>query len=603
MRHRSIVARPTSNTMTSVTYLWNQVPITKKVRDPSFILTNNEGSFVHLGNKPSSKFQGVFLSHKRHVYKFLDSIEVKGDVHSLQNNFSDVVRHRELMSEIFYMPSHHHSLCYETSEKSTLTITMDCRRDVDFRNYGRFYNIYENDNAIVIEFTKKTDQREDRSHDEEEYKLYLAIVTDGSHRAGGNWINRNYEDDAKRNSSADRWVYEALTITGTRTVFGMSTTEHGAISDAHYCFAQLDTLREHQRNHLPIVDNLPELAARTAMNSLVTNLGIYAGLPWFYQYWNRDQLIALSGAHPYIQKHIIMRCMRSVNHNGRLVNVSGSQYTDTGLGSSDSIGWLFFRASELHSQRIFNLTDVGEITETLRRSLKEQQQHYGRDGFIYSGPNETWMDTSFNDYGREGFPIEIQALTLASYNFLSQLTKDSAIKKQELRMARLVRQHFWDGNNIADVLGHPETRPNFFIAAYVYPKLLTKKEWERAIQNALPRLWLGWGGLSSLMKDDLNFHPNYTGENNQSYHRGDSWYWINNLAAIVMHRVNPTLFRPYIEKIREASVRDLLWNGSIGTCSEVSSASRPTSSGCLNQAWSDSTLLELFKELDSSNNS
>jgi len=88
--------------------------------------------------------------------------------------------------------------------------------------------------------------------------------------------------------------------------------------------------------------------------------------------------------------------------------------------------------------------------------------------------------------------------------------------------------------------------------------------------------------------------PNYTGANNKSYHRGDSWYWLNNLTAICLMKVNAKKYKKYINTIKQASIKDILWQGGIGSASEVSSAAEQTGSGCLNQAWSDATFLELL---------
>lgn len=110
-------------------------------------------------------------------------------------------------------------------------------------------------------------------------------------------------------------------------------------------------------------------------------------------------------------------------------------------------------------------------------------------------------------------------------------------------------------------------------------------------------MWLNWGGLATIDKNHYLFQKKHTGANDLSYHRGDSWYWLNNLAAIVMYRVNKIKYRSKINKILEASVNDLLWMGAVGCSSEISSAEKQTSDGCLNQAWSNAMLIELLDEV------
>jgi glycogen debranching enzyme len=150
---------------------------------------------------------------------------------------------------------------------------------------------------------------------------------------------------------------------------------------------------------------------------------------------------------------------------------------------------------------------------------------------------------------------------------------------------------------LADGLDDWTVRPNIFIAAYVYPELLSKTEWTLCFKNALPKLWLSWGGLASIDKNNPLFTPRYTGETRQSYHRGDSWFWINNLAALVMSRTNKAKFKRYIDAIAKASAKEILTSGAVGHHAEVSSASRLESQGCMAQAWSDAMFIELVEEL------
>jgi len=60
------------------------------------------------------------------------------------------------------------------------------------------------------------------------------------------------------------------------------------------------------------------------------------------------------------------------------------------------------------------------------------------------------------------------------------------------------------------------------------------------------------------------FISEHTGENNESYHNGDSWFWINNLAAICLYRLDRKKYKKYIDKIIEASTKEILWQGAIG---------------------------------------
>ena len=106
----------------------------------------------------------------------------------------------------------------------------------------------------------------------------------------------------------------------------------------------------------------------------------------------------------------------------------------------------------------------------------------------------------------------------------------------------------------------------YFLAYYFYPDLFLKSDWEIIFDNALMHLRTSWGGISSLSYKDVEFKENYTGENNLSYHRGDSWYWINNIAAIALQDLNNKKYRRDISKLMMTSTYDILKNGMFRIC-------------------------------------
>jgi glycogen debranching enzyme len=222
------------------------------------------------------------------------------------------------------------------------------------------------------------------------------------------------------------------------------------------------------------------------------------------------------------------------------------------------------------------------------------------------------MDTGAGNDVRKGIRLEIQALTLAMYKFmqyLAKLTKNDAqlkeYKELEESFAKKVKNLLWTNSFLADGFDNGERdntiRPNVFIAAYVYPELLSKEEWVKCFETVLPRLWCDWadkgGGLATIDKESELFQKDYSGENNKSYHRGDSWYYLNCLAAIVMHKTDPEKFKKYVDDILKSSTNALLYNGIIGHLAELSSASHFESTGSLAQAWSEAFYIELINEL------
>lgn len=212
---------------------------------------------------------------------------------------------------------------------------------------------------------------------------------------------------------------------------------------------------------------------------------------------------------------------------------------------------------------------------------------------VVSKENETWMDS----LKREGFRIEIQAMQLYMYSFMHRLTKNSIYLKLEKELKEEVLKRFWNNNFLKDGADDFEIRPNIFIAYYFYPQLLSKNEWIKCFDNAIKNLWNSWGGFSTVSRESDLFIEEHTGEKNESYHNGDSWFWINNLAALCLYRTDKKRYKNYVDKILQASTKEILWKGAISHHAELSSSKELRSEGCLTQAWSSAMYIELINEI------
>jgi glycogen debranching enzyme len=214
------------------------------------------------------------------------------------------------------------------------------------------------------------------------------------------------------------------------------------------------------------------------------------------------------------------------------------------------------------------------------------------------------MDTAVNEQdGRAGACIEIQALFLAQFKLMKLLCKELNItytgyKALEKMFVEKIKKSFFKDGILYDRLDDKTIRPNVFLAYYLYPELLKEEEWKKVFDSAIRVLWLEWGGFSTIDKKHELFQNKYTGENNLSYHRGDSWYWINNIAAICMRDLDYEKYKHYVDKIFAASEDNLLFGGFLGCASELSSAEKKESKGCLSQAWSSATFVELADKMN-----
>jgi len=309
-----------------------------------------------------------------------------------------------------------------------------------------------------------------------------------------------------------------------------------------------------------------------------------------------------------LAKEIIFRQLNKITDDGRIP----SRYPTTRLESADGVGWVLKRMTDLLEE----LVAAGKLNDYISREeifvMKNKVEtiifsllsYHTKDKLAINGPLETWMDTAAGDDVRDGARIEIQALRLSMYKLMKVLCKanndELGLKKADSLEEELkdeVKKNFLKNGMLLDGIGDDTIRPNVFLACYIYPELLTTREWQKVFTAILPNLWNEWGGLASIDKNHSLYHGRYTGQTNESYHRGDSWYFVNCIAAICMQRMGKVKFKKEINTILDATTREILFSGIVGGCAEVSSSTMQESRGCLQQAWSNALYMELIHEL------
>lgn len=553
-------------------FLTTQEKIEKEVDNASFLLSNKLGDYLWMNGEVKSRYEGWFCRLEEKMYRFIESFEVEdgGSVLSVENFFNHITRKRSNVEEIFYLSESSHSFVYELNEKRNVRIFFDVRESYSSLP-GKDYKLTTEKDLLIIKFD---------SH------FYLAIKSEKGIDIREK-LQRHYLYDQERNSPPfTRDVYKGLLLSGKRFVFAVGTSK----KDAQKELKKISLKDSYKKEK-----GLDFLSARNALDSLLVlnENGSYAGLPWFFHFWQRDEAISLKsiiGINKNIGKEIFFRLLKS-----------GLKKGPGGVRNIDTIGWLVKRVED-----VLPLIDVGEkekIKREIKKYLEEFLWAFTEEGLFVNQPHETWMDSLV----RDGARIELQAMKLNMYKTLYELSdkknERAFYKKLEIEMRSRVKKNFFDGVNLYDGYYPREgrlekiTRPNIFIAAYIYPDLLSKKEWTRCFNYALEKLWLPWGGISTLDKNDENFCDWHTGENSKSYHQGDSWFYLNNLAAIVLYRTDQKKFKKYIKKILEASKEEILFMGAVGCHAEVSSARELKSEGCSNQAWSNALYLEAKKEI------
>jgi glycogen debranching enzyme len=562
------------------------------------VLGNRNGGFAWLSSSPESRYQGVFFRLGGKVFKTIADFKVDSDLREVTNMFWGVRRTYDGVSERIVMPYGSDSILVDFSSPARFDLLLDCKTIDDNREWGRYYEVKREKDCVVVSYSKKNDSR-DNGADKSEYDVHLAISGEGiGFLPKQEWVEQNYAfDESRKSRPYSRWVYNAGTLSGENFVISAGLNRNSAINSARKLLKERKSVLNRQVDYsakqLHVKSPMPKrisLAYQCACNSLdalsVDDEGLYAGIPWFYQFWVRDEAVSCNALRMIgkgeLAKNILQRHLSSLSKKQMPL-----AYGEHSLKTADGPGWVALRYFQ--NAGLFSKTDQKKANLFLKNAFSAVKKSMD-NGLVVNGPLETWMDTSAGNDVRDGARIEIQALALA-------LAKGLGEKEFCQTLEQRVRETFWNGSYLYDGLNDSTIRPNVFIAAYAYPELLTREQWEKCFDTVLPRLWLPWGGLSSIDTSHELFTDHYTGQDNVSYHRGDSWFWLNNLAALVLYRTNAAKYKQVIEKIIEASTYEILCLGAIGHHAEVSSARALSSHGCVSQAWSSAMFIELCNEL------
>ena len=572
--------------------------------DPQLLLTNRHGGFFYWQENPSSRYQGWYVREKGGMYKTIAQLRLgtRLQIKRVTNNFSSCEIERSGgVRETFFLDPDSDSLVWQTNEAIPLSVFLDGKEIFDNDDQGRLYDISAEDGCIVIEFVKRKD-------DLLQYRFALAIAGVGGSEVKKEWVEQRYERDRERSDFPfERHIFRAVELKGRRFVFSVSQDKDVAKETAKRVYADTEKIKKALESEdqwlmhkYDCAASDPEMrlahcAAKLSVQRMVVRdewknaEGLYAGIPWFTQFWMRDFAIAAGQLDPVDAHAIVMRYVDEYVSTGMLPGRSAGSiaYADTEL-------FFFWRVRQMYDAEAFTEEEKKTIISLLVTFLDNELPKRTQNGLVTNGPKETWMDTEYKGSSRAGSRVEIQALACAAFAFAARATGDTKYADQEHALLRTAREALWNGTALADGAGDPDVRPNCFLAYHVYPGLLLKHEWEKAFEYTLGSLWLPWGGIATIAKD----HPLFCGIDrgceypNRSYHHGNAWFFIHNIAARALYRVNDKKFKPYIDALLTTSSRDVLWSGIFGHHSEISSAEHFAPAGCFAQSWSAATLCD-----------
>jgi glycogen debranching enzyme len=609
------------------------------------LITNGFGSYF--AHAPSMSYQGWYQLRTKNwrMQKIIESITPldDGKQTALYQQFYGLRRTFASGGQDVIVPYQKTVLYHSLRLHGRILLTLDHRESYEGSLLGRNYSMKQKDGVLIIHFKKEGGEGQDASEE------FLVVKGAKDIELVSSWKEKKYSFDEKRKTPDAYWVYDACTFFSSgNVVFAFGETENEALTLADISYHHFDdilsNMHERALQQLPLPQHIvhPELHAAAScaawsLQSLHQRFffernnfsGILAGLPWFFQVWSRDELISLKGLMHIADMHddevlladikkILDRHLKSVGPDGRLAN----RYPSSMLGSADALGWLAKRVTDFlrllkSRKRLYTLFSIPQLigwSETLKSALAKTKHNFMKDDLVFCNAKETWMDTTFHDDGRPGFRIELQALHDALFEaiiFLEKLVgspETTAYEQQQRTFRKAVRDVFLrddfggkiiDGMTLSGFVDRTY-RPNIFLAAYLAPQLFSKQDWLDSFAVYVGKLYLPWGGFATLSQDNSLFSSMYTGADDKSYHRGDSWYFLNNLAAIVLSGFDEKTYDSLTKFILFASAKDIVSLGFAGHASEVSSAAQQTGDASLMQAWSAATFIELLEFLQPS---
>ena len=381
----------------------------------------------------------------------------------------------------------------------------------------------------------------------------------------------------------------------------------------------------------PVKSNLTELDKALdwiiiTMDELITEQqgnGIYAGLPWFNEYWGRDMFISMPGACLVtgqfdVAKEILKDFAKLQDKDpdsetyGRIPNRANLE--SILYNTTDGTPRFVSQALEL-AEYSGDTEFLADIYPAIKTSIDASIANYtDENGYLTHADADTWMDVKRN--GIPGSPRgnranDIQALwydQLVSGSKIATIMGDIGSAEEWSGLAQMLasrfEQDFCDkkGNMIYDHLnidGSPDIqfRPNQLYCFDLvndkeFKKKLTRRTWEELVYP--------WG-VSSLAQWDKQFHPQHENWNyyhkDDAYHNGTIWLWNNGIA---MQRMLEYGQIDAAWKLFKNMNRQALHEGAVGSLSENADAhpregqTWVNRSGTFLQAWSNAEHLRIW---------
>jgi glycogen debranching enzyme len=358
--------------------------------------------------------------------------------------------------------------------------------------------------------------------------------------------------------------------------------------------------------------------AKLSMDALIMNQlkkGIFAGLPWFSNYWGRDSYISLPGASLVTgnfsdAKQILQSFAEWQEKNpastneGRIPNLVTT--TSIAYNTADGTPWFVIALFD-YMNYSGDTAYVRSLFPVVKRSVEGTLRHHvDKNYFLVHGDAETWMDAVGPDgpwTPRGNRANDIQALwhkQLSVAAWFAEMFGHVNDSERWSEIAEKLEKNFHtqfvdqERGLVADHLNTDGTkdtklRPNQLFTLDLLPDQRARKA---VFKNVTEKL-VYKHGIASLSQEDENFHafhyyePNYVRDT--AYHQGIVWTW---LAGRWIQYATEFGLPDIAYRVTDDMIHQMLERGAVGSLSELLDAAprhgekEPRLSGAFSQAWS-----------------
>ncbi|MEG0948965.1 MAG: amylo-alpha-1,6-glucosidase [Bacteroidales bacterium] len=418
--------------------------------------------------------------------------------------------------------------------------------------------------------------------------------------------------------------------------FGAPDKSNNLISEFRKEGGKWQSERHERLNNLivkanPIKSNLDSLDRALSWllittDQLVTKQqgnGIYAGLPWFNEYWGRDMFISMPGATLVSGQFDVTKEILSDFSNFQ--DTTQNSPTLGRIPNRANLEGILYNTTDGTPRFVMQILDyvkysgdtafIREIYPAVTLSIDAAiANHTDKKGYLLHADADTWMDVKRN--GIPGSPRgnranDIQSLWLQQLEagvYFAEVMNDKAHALKWEEVSKRLKLNFEKDFTstqpafIADHLNADHSqdlqfRPNQLYAFELINDEMLKMEITRKVWEELVYPW----GVASLSQTDKQFHPLHENwhyyHKDDAYHNGTVWLWNNGHAMQRMIEFNQ---QEIAWKLFKNMNRQALLEGAVGSLSENADAhpregaSWAKRSGTFLQAWSNAEQLRVW---------